>query len=169
MYDMTHPRVWHDVSHIGWAIFTTSCLPFSSVWNDSLMRVTRINTHQVDNLYTHEWVMSHSIRHFHICDMTHSQMWHIHMCDMTHSLYSFSVFHFHICDMTHSQMWHIHMCDVTHSRVKWHAINQVNHLYTLLYAILICVTWLIHVCDIFICVTWLIHVWSDIPHIRWTV
>jgi len=111
-----------------------------------------------------------------VCDMTHSCVWHdsficvtwlIHMCDMTNS---------YVCDMTHSCVWSVSCSFVWHdsfgARHLEKVVVRVTWLTYVWHDSIICVRWLIHVCDmthpcvwhdVFICVTWLIHM-CDMTH-----
>ena len=116
--------------------------PSICTWHDSFIGVTWlihmcVSVQQVRfdlSMCAWAWLI-------HICDMTHSYMWHdsfiyvtwlIHICDQTPVNVRFSpsgaiwLIYMHMAGF-------IHMCDVTRSPM-WHDS-------------LICVTWLIHMCD----------------------
>jgi len=150
--------MWHDS-------FTN--VTYSYVWRYSFTcKVTRHKSGQ-PSLHSsicdsHMCDMTHPrVWHIHMCDMTHSRVkWHTtHQVDSLNSpLYAIFIcvtWLIHVCDMTQIDScvtwrdwfiyvtWLIYMCDVTHSRVKWHALNQVDNHYNLLYTTSICVPWLI--------------------------
>jgi len=110
------------------------------------------------------WITRTCVMAWLMCDMTHLHVWRdsftwlVHMCDMTH-LHEQpvgesvgAVWWHDSCGTCHTRCL---VCDMTHSHV-WHDSFM-------------CVTWLIHMCDMthlhdtFTCVTWLIHV-CDMTH-----
>jgi len=129
--DMTHSCVWHDsFMCVTWPIHLCD-MTHSCVWHDSFIRVP--------------WLI-------HMCDMTYSHVWHdssicvtwlIHMCDMTHP----SVWHvtwlFFMWDMTHKHSYFLVCCtgDDVHFSALHHEGRHKNRSH-------LCVTWLIHTCDI---------------------
>ena len=161
MCDMTHTYAWHDsficVTHSCTCVtrlnHTNTCLYDMTpvcAWNDSCTCVT--------------WLM-------HMCEITLAYVWPT-LVYVWHDLFVYA--NTCLCDMNPVCVWRdscicviwlMHICDMTHSHV-WMSHSCVWH------GLFICVTGLIHMCDMIhayvwhdscICVTWLIHM-CDMTH-----
>jgi len=150
---MTHSYVWHD-SFICVTGLTRTCeLTHSFVWRDSLICVTWL-IHMCDMTHSYVWHDSFiCVRGLtRTCELTHWFVWRdslicvtwlIHMCDMTQaarllwkSVTRAGIYMFtrkRLLDIWNVTHLHVYMCDLTYSYV-WHDS-------------LICVTWLIDMCD----------------------
>ena len=150
MCDITHAYVWHD---------SFICdMTHSYVWHDSF-----------------------------ICDMTDSYVWHdwiirvtwlIYMRDMTH-VYAWNSFIcvtwlIHTCDMTHFtiKLCHLHRClretqktilivTQTHESIHFKLEPYIHMTHFYAWNSFICVTWLIHMCDMTHLTTKLCHLTSS--------
>ena len=173
---MTYSFVKYDLFIcVTWLIYMCD-MTHSYVLRYSFTHVTRLS-----RMRQNTWVICVP-RHF------HSYVWHnsfkcatwlIHMCDMTHSYLWHGLF---ICDLTRSCVtWLIRTrhslavyrgyttcnpCDmVTHMNESCHTWTRFIHMCVLIclwHDSFICVTWLIHMCDMtHSYVIWLIPMWYD--------
>jgi len=158
MFDITHAYwyVWHTSFISGMTRIISMCLRY--VWHYSFKRVISP---------IHMWHDSYHLTMSFIC-VTYL----IHIFDMTHSCVTWLILSqcvFDACDITHAYwyVWH-------YSYAYWYVWHH-TFIRDMTDIILICVTYLIHMCDMtHSCVTWLISSQCvfgacDITHAYWYV
>ena len=204
--DVTHMHTCHvcECTHVYIHVCTCTFVAhvYTCVWRDVFMRVKWI-IHMCDVTYSCAWHDSFWCVTWliHMCDITHSYVWHdpficatelIHMCDMTHPRVTWlnNMQHDMLSHGTHLESCcrHTYEWVMSHILMRHDMLSHGTHLkmcamtqtQDVCHDSSICMTWLIHMCDVthpyvwhdsFICVTWLIHVcdmthpymWQDAP------
>jgi len=128
MSDVTHSHVWHDSFICETRLIHMCDTTHSHVWHEPFICVTWLDT----------WEEPTRIR-----AMTASFVWHdsltIDICDMNDSYVCWR------CEMWITSFIRVTLCDMTHSHSNALGGLHDSHVW---HDSLICVTWLIHTCDV---------------------